>query len=356
MEECREAVAWIWVSMLGHPINKIIGLLENEYGSVIQAFKASEKGEIGDGIIKYKKLAQNMADKEYIKRADDIFRNAEKKGMKTVHRNMPEYPAILKELPSSPAVLYCFGNLPYEIYGEMYAERILLSVVGSRNCSAYGYGTALRLSTALAKRGFGIVSGMARGIDTAAHRAALDSGGYTIAVLGCGADVIYPKENVGLYEMIKKRGCIISEFPPGTPPVRNNFPARNRIIAALSYAVTVVEAGQTSGAMITAGIAADIGRDVFAVPGNIDSPLSFGCNKLIQNGALCVTSEEDILSEIGFYDTAKPQKDKFSHLCKYEEDTCEFAVYSMIRDGVRTTGEISEKTGIPAGRVQSLLA
>lgn len=254
-------------------------------------------------------------------------------------------------------VIYCYGKLPKEIETEREEKMPVLSVVGARNCTAYGYGTALCISRALSGFGVSIVSGMARGIDTAAHRGALQSDAYTVAVLGSGADVIYPSENKHLYNEIKEKGCIISEFIPDTPPMRNNFPARNRIIAGMSQAVTVIEAGESSGAMITASFAGEMGRDVYAVPGNIDNTLSYGANKLIQNGALCVMSYMDILNEMGL-SLHKKTSDIAGHdkeICRKLTDTDERAVYDAVNSGCYDLNSIYERTAIPFGRLRSIL-
>lgn len=201
-----------------------------------------------------------------------------------------DYPPLLKSLPDAPAVLYIKGKL---LPGDEQA----LGVVGARKASAYGRDVAYDLSRQLARNGITIVSGLAHGIDTAAHRGALD-GGRTIAVLGCGLDQIYPRDNEQLADAIYHNGALISEFAIGVPPEGRNFPRRNRVISGLSLGVLVIEAAEGSGALITAGIAAEQGREVFAVPGNIYNPGSRGSNRLIQDGAKLVMSIEDILSEL----------------------------------------------------------
>ena len=171
-------------------------------------------------------------------------------------------------------------------------------MVGTRAASYYGLKTCRRLAGALAVRGLTVVSGLARGIDTAAHQGALENGGRTLAVLGCGLDVVYPPENQKLYEQIPEQGALISEFPLGTPPEAKNFPIRNRIISGLALGVVVVEAGLRSGTSITVRYALDQGREVFAVPGPIDSPTSLGPHRLIQDGAKLVQDPEDIFSGV----------------------------------------------------------
>jgi DNA processing protein len=205
----------------------------------------------------------------------------------------PKYPKLLATLSRRPIVLYAAGNL--EALGEP-----LLAIVGSRNPTRPGSDTAFELARALAERGLGIVSGLAAGIDTAAHRGTLAAQGATIAVLGSGADVIYPAANRELAESIRHDGLLISEFPLGTPPRRAHFPRRNRIIAGLSMGILVVEAARGSGSLITARAAQDLRRPAFAVPGSIYNPMSRGCHELIKRGAKLVETPDDILSELNF--------------------------------------------------------
>jgi DNA processing protein len=201
------------------------------------------------------------------------------------------YPPLLKSLPDAPAVLYIRGTL---LPGDEQA----LGVVGTRKATTYGRDVAHGLSKQLAGNDITIVSGLAHGIDTAAHRGALDGGGRTIAVMGCGIDQIYPRDNRSLASEISQRGALITEFAIGVPPEARNFPRRNRVISGLSLGVLVIEAPEDSGALITAEIAAEQGREVFAVPGNIYSLSSRGANRLIQDGAKLVMDVEDILSEL----------------------------------------------------------
>ncbi len=198
------------------------------------------------------------------------------------------YPRRLKEIDQPPPVLYMRGELKPEDFWSV-------AIVGTRRVSAYGRQVADELAMFLANHGITVISGLARGVDAIAHQAALKGGGRTIAVLGCGVDRIYPPENTHLAEKMITSGAILSDYAPGTPPDASNFPPRNRIISGLSMATVVVEAGQTSGALITAQFAADQGREVFAVPGNILAPQSKGTNKLIADGAHPLLSVQDLL-------------------------------------------------------------
>ncbi len=212
-------------------------------------------------------------------------------GIKIVTFSNKDYPETLKNIEDAPIVLYIKGTIQKE-------DRYAVAVVGSRKYSSYGKLAAEKLSSELSSMGFTIVSGMARGIDTLAHVAAINSGGRSIAVLGSGIDVPYPPENRGLMEKLAASGCVISEFPPGTMPERENFPKRNRIISGLSLGVLVVEATVDSGSLITASCALEQGKEVFVVPGNINSANSKGTNELIKKGAKLVQSAEDVIEEL----------------------------------------------------------
>ena len=202
----------------------------------------------------------------------------------------PRYPALLSAIPSPPALF---------VRGVLHADDALaIAIVGSRRPTPYGIAVAEQLAGDLAGRGVTIVSGLARGVDTAAHRSALAAGGRTLAVFGCGVDIVYPPENGELARAIETRGALVSQFAPGMPALPGNFPARNRTLAGLALGVVVVEATERSGALITAGFAGDLGRETFAVPGRITSPTSVGTHRLIQDGAKLVTCWQDIVSEL----------------------------------------------------------
>ncbi|WP_077367428.1 DNA-processing protein DprA [Anaerosalibacter sp. Marseille-P3206] len=201
------------------------------------------------------------------------------------------YPNRLRYIHNSPTILYCNGTLVEE-------DELSISIVGSRKSTSYGKWASEKFSKELASIGVTVVSGMAKGIDTCAHRGALDENGRTIAVLGSGVDVIYPRNNKKLYEDIIKQGVVMSEFPIGTQPFATNFPQRNRIISGISLGVIVIEATEKSGSLITATHALEQGKEVFALPGNINSIFSRGTNSLIKDGAKIVMDIEDILEEI----------------------------------------------------------
>ena len=218
---------------------------------------------------------------------------AAKLGVWIVHLQDQRYPPLLKELYDPPPVLYIKGTLSRQ-------DNLCISIVGSRRCSLYGQEQSCRLAHLLSAAGFTICSGMARGIDTAAHQGALAAGGRTIAVQGCGLAHVFPPENKKLFELIAQAGACISELPLRYEPLAENFPPRNRIIAGLSLGTIVIEAGYNSGALITARAALENNREVMAVPGKIDSPLSKGCHQLIKQGARLVESTDDVMEALGY--------------------------------------------------------
>ncbi len=223
--------------------------------------------------------------------ADGQLERAARGGASVLCLEDPRYPELLREAPDPPLALFVRGSV-----GAL--SRPSIAVVGARVATSGGLEAARSLARELAGAGLAVVSGGARGIDSAAHRGALEAGGPTVAVMGAGLDVPYPRENASLYDEVARHGAVISEFPMGTPPLPRHFPLRNRIIAGLSLGVTVVEGREGSGSLITAASALDAGRDVFAVPGPISSPLSEGPHRLILEGAKLVRRVEDILEEI----------------------------------------------------------
>ncbi len=259
------------------------------------------------------------------------------------------YPRPLRNIHHPPPVLYVEGSFDEQ-------DALSLAVVGTRRPSPYGRLMAERLCRELAERGMTIVSGMARGIDSAAHRAALDSGGRTLAVLGCGLAHNYPRENEALRKEAARRGAVISEFPMGRPPLPQNFPVRNRLISGLALGTLVVEAGERSGALITAEHAAEQGREVFAVPGNVDVPTSRGTNATIKRGAKLVEEVEDILEElppplVALMGEKRRRDDSFRAGFSPEEST----IYNLLCGGSSHIDDLIEESGIEAGRVSAVL-
>lgn len=272
----------------------------------------------------------------------------EEHGVKLLTLDSPEYPALLKSIYDPPPVLCYKGESP-----DKFA--IPLAVVGTRAISSYGKIAAERICGSLASAGICIVSGMARGVDTMAHRAALDAGGSTIAVLGCGLAHVYPPENASLQKKIEANGSVISEFPMSMKPDRNNFPARNRVISGLSYGTVVVEAGEKSGALITAEFALEQGREVFAVPGNIYSPNSRGTNRLIKMGAKMVDGPESIWEELAPSVKALLKNDQSASLDSGNLSSLEKRLFSFISAEERHIDELIEISRLSPAEVSATL-
>jgi len=234
---------------------------------------------------------QTISSKKWIKDAEEKLKKIEAMGVEIITYSETRYPALLKQIADPPPLLYLKGE----------AELLntpSIAIVGARRASFYGLKIATKLATNLAELGITVVSGLARGIDAAAHKGALQANGNTIGVLGCGLDIVYPSENQKLYAEVEKQGALISEFPLGTPPLSQNFPVRNRLISGLSLGVVVVEAALRSGSLITARLALEQGREVFAVPGPINNFYSRGTHALIKQGAKLVENVMDVVEEL----------------------------------------------------------
>ncbi|MCA9883528.1 MAG: DNA-processing protein DprA [Anaerolineae bacterium] len=280
---------WLGFHLIPHMGAVRILQLKQTFGTLENAWKSS------DGDLRQVGLPQN-AYEAIIKQRKQVDLNAEWQRIADHHITFitlddESYPADLRVIPDPPPVLYIQGKLTE-------ADSLALAIVGTRRATRYGRDVTTMFARQLASRGVTIVSGMALGIDTAAHQAAIDGGGRTIAILGCGIDITYPKENYELAQRISQHGALISEFPLGTPPTGNNFPRRNRILSGLSLGVLVTEAPIKSGALITAETALEQNREVFAVPANIFNKVGQGCNQLIKDGATLVTDAGDILDAL----------------------------------------------------------
>ena len=266
--------------------------------------------------------------------AEQILTECRQKNIRILTYRDAAYPQRLKNISDPPLVFYYKGQLP-DFDGNP-----LIGVVGTRSASAYGLTAAKRLGYQIASCGGSVVSGMAYGVDGMAMRGALTAGGCVVGILGCGADMIYPLSNRALFDDTESYGCILSEFPPGTPPMARNFPKRNRIISGLSCGVLVVEAPEKSGALITARLAADQGRDVFVVPGNIDVPTFVGSNRLLRDGAIAVSHGWDIMSEYEAQFPGKVRKNTEGNLQRSYADEV-----SEVEEEVR---KVAQKPRIPS--------
>lgn len=262
--------------------------------------------------------------------------------IQTVYSGEPLYPALLKEIKDYPKQLYCIGDITI-------LKKRAAAVVGSRKTTQYGRSTAYVIAKRLGERGIAVVSGMAKGIDTCAHQGALKSGGSTIAVLGCGADVCYPRGSEKLKEEIESKGLVVSEYPPGAEPRKFYFPQRNRIISGISELTAVVQAGNNSGALITAELAAEQGREVYVVPGNIDSEYNLGSNKLIKEGAAPVINIQDVLEAMGVSGITEIEVEKIL-------GEAERKIYSLLMShGEMTLDELCIFISKPVGYVSGIV-
>ncbi len=282
----------LWLSNVQGIGSKTLEKTIEYFGSAENVFHAStDKLNGAKGI--NRDIIHNIVKNRDKKTIDNLLKDLKNNSIDVLCKNEENYPENLKNIFDPPYLLYKKGNM-YE------KDDNAIAIVGSRNASPYGKWAAYKFASELASKGITIISGMAYGIDAAAHKGAIESGGRTIAVLGCGIDICYPKSNYNLMKNISKAGAIVSEYFIGVDPIPGHFPARNRIISGLAKAVIVVEAAEKSGSLITTEFALEQGREVFAVPGNINSPLSKGTNKLIKDGAKPVTCVEDVLEELGY--------------------------------------------------------
>lgn len=291
-------LAWSQISGVG-PV--LLRRLQQQFGSLSAAWTAAPQalGEV-EGI-----GSQTLAVIQAFRSKTDPLGLLELHQQKNPHFWTPadsDYPRLLTEIPDLPPLLYYRGTIDER---ENQGLTSAIAIVGTREPTESGKRWTHKLATTLAKNGFTVVSGMAEGIDTQAHRSCLEAGGRTIAALGTGVDLVYPPRNQGLYQQILQQGCVVSEYPTGTQPNRVNFPRRNRIIAGFCRAVIIIEAPSKSGALITAHLANDYGRDVYVLPGSLDNPKAIGCLGLVNRGAQLILGEGHLLELLG----AIPQLD-----------------------------------------------
>ena len=336
----------IWLNSISGIGAKTIDKLEMKMGDLKTIWEVSENNirKIEGVNDKIKERIIKTRNNEYISKLKEKI---EVLGFETVTVFDKEYPQILKKIYDPPKILYVKGNI-------LEADKISVGIVGSRKATPYGKWAADKFAKELSQMGVTIVSGMARGVDTTAHKGALNGNGRTIAVLGSGLDVVYPKSNIGLYNEIIENGAVISEFPLEMQPLAQNFPQRNRIISGLCLGVIVIEAKEKSGSLITAQYALEQGREVFALPGNINSIYSKGTNLLLKDGAKILMSIEDILEEISEISELylKTTKKTINNM-KLGEDEIEIVKcvveYPMHRDN------IAIKTKMNISKVNSIL-
>jgi len=271
------------------------------------------------------------------------------KGAEALSLEDPVYPELLRQIADPPPVLYILGK-------KELLQKDAVAIVGSRAATVYGKRTACSLAGNLARSSVGVVSGLALGIDAEAHAGSLAAGGATVAVLGCGLDVVYPRQNSGLYQKISEQGVLVSEYPLGTRPEGFRFPARNRIIAGLSQGVVVVEAARKSGSLITAQLALDYGREVFAVPGQVDSHKSAGTHWLLQQGAKLVSRVEDIIEELPGHTMSYGSERSVSSRDKLLDlDPDAEQLLNYIESYPQTRDQLMEHSGLSPARMSELL-
>jgi DNA processing protein len=339
----KEIKYWVGFSLIPRIGRVKFSRLESHFGDLKSAWQATP-GELKKAGLDKSSASAVGYWRDRIS-LDAEMEKLEKYGVKVLTFHDPDYPARLKEIYDYPPVLYMRGKL-------LPQDEWCLAVVGTRRSTVYGRQAAEELVTDLARNKITIVSGLARGIDSVAHQSALAAGGRTIAVAGCGLDIVYPAENATLARDITRQGALISEFPLGTRPKADNFPRRNRILSGLSLGVLVVEADETSGAMITAHLALEQNREVFAVPGSILSPASQGTNHLIQEGAKLVRGYTDILEELNL--TAVTQQMELTGLLPTTET--ETMLLKQLSAEPTHIDEVCRSSGLPIATVSGTLS
>jgi len=288
MEEIHYA---FWLQNLLELSPSVIWNLLNYTGSLSEVWNMTEV-ELSNPTLripvgKQKTILSNKSEDEILAKYNSLITN----GIRYYHCTHIDYPYRLRNISNPPAGIYCIGRLPDP-------SVISVAIVGARSCSEYGRYIARKIGSSLGENGIQVISGLAMGIDGIAQNGALDAGGYSCGVLGCGIDVCYPANNQDIYDKLSLTGGIISEYPPGTKPKSSLFPQRNRIISALSDVVIVIEAREKSGSLITADLALEQGKDIYALPGRVTDSLSHGCNRLIKQGAGIILSPEELIKDL----------------------------------------------------------
>lgn len=334
----------IWV---GFNLVKGIGAVRlraliDAFGNLEAAWKASADQLQNAGLSP--KITQNLVQIRQQIDLEQLWQQIQARGVTVLTWEDENYPTRLKEIDQPPPVLYLRGELRPE-------DNWAVAIVGTRRITPYGRQVAEDVATFLAANGVTVVSGLARGVDAVAHRAALKAGGRTLAILGSGVDRIYPPEHIQMAEEIMKHGAVISDYPLGTPPESANFPPRNRIISGLSLATVVIEAGETSGALITATFAAEQGREVFAVPGNILAPQSKGANQLIQQGARPLLNLQDLMDILHLRKVDQQQTARQ----ELPSDPTEARILQVLGHEPLHVDEIQAQSGLPIDQVSATL-
>lgn len=334
---------WVAFSLVPGIGRVRFSLIESYFGSIEKAWYASASELKAAGLDS--RIASAVISSRTALSLDAEMEKLSKNHVDAYTWNDPVYPARLKEIYDFPPVLYKRGSLTEE-------DEWAVAVVGTRRPTAYGAQVAEQLSRELARNKITVVSGLARGIDSIAHKAALDAGGRTVAVTGCGLDIVYPSEHLKLAQTIIQHGCLMSEYPLGTKPKAENFPRRNRILSGICLGVLVIEGSETSGALLTAKYAVEQNREVFSVPGSILSPNSRGTNKLIQQGAKLVLTVQDILEELNL--TAVPAQLEMK--AAVPADEVESLLLKHLSHEPVHVDEVRRQTALPISTVSGTLA
>lgn len=340
-EADTETAYWLAISRVPYIGPARIERLLQTFGSLSVAWSAPQE-ELRLAL-EPRALSELLAARSRIDPAGELARLA-RSGIRAVHPGHPSYPRLLAEISGRPSVLYVRGELAP-------ADDRSIAIVGTRRATPYGRQAAERIAAELAQAGVTVVSGLARGVDAAAHRATLEAGGRTIAVLGSGPDVIYPAEHRRLAEQILECGAILSEFPPGAKPDAQNFPARNRIVSGMTLGTLIVEAPARSGALITATFAADQGREVFVLPGSIFAQTAEGTNALLRDGARLVRDGADILEDLGLATASGPVLTQ----SQMSLDENERRLLAALGKEARHIDELAEEAELPAAAVSALM-
>lgn len=338
----------MWLSrLMVHQGNKARALLQY-FGSAEAIWKADAEA-ISTCPLLSAKAVQSILQNRNPEQLDEWIAELEEKAISFYSCYHRDFPYLLNQIYNPPLGIYVRGELPED-------EIDKVGVIGARRCSQYGASVTYRMTKELGRTNVIVVSGMAKGIDSMAHRGIIDGGGRTIAVLGCGADVCYPPENRELMENIINHGCVLTEYPPKTPAVGYHFPHRNRIISGLCKMIVVVEAGKKSGTLITADLALESGRDVFVVPGNVTSPLSQGTNNLLKQGCPAITESGDILFELGI-SYKKGEQESYTRTIAENLSPEEQAIYELLSETEPMCAEeISHKLNYNIQDVQYMLS
>jgi DNA processing protein len=317
------------------------GLLDY-FGTLEIAWQAPAEGLLAAGLPQ--KVVENLLQARSQNNLEKAWETVQKSGVHVITWDEAAYPARLKQIDQPPPVLYIRGEITS-------ADDLAVGIVGTRRVTSYGRQVTEEVASFLARNGITVVSGLARGVDGIAHDTALKAGGRTIAVLGCGVDRVYPPEHLRLAHQIVEQGALVSDYAMGTPPDGVNFPPRNRIISGLSMGVVVIEASEESGALITATFAAEQGREVFAVPGNITAPQSKGTNRLIRDGATPMLKPEDILGVLNLDQVSEKQAARKA----LPSDEVEASLMRVLAIEPLHVDEICVQTGLPIDKVSATL-